>query len=77
MQVGISEVVYNQSYSMDDQVCLLDPCGDRTWAAETPKAAAILKEGGVQLRQFSPVGRPWAMTAHPELIQDTAVERSD
>ncbi|KAI9782666.1 MAG: Deoxycytidine monophosphate (dCMP) deaminase [Peltula sp. TS41687] len=39
VQVGISEVVYNQSYSMD------------------AKAAAILTEGGVKLRQFSLVRR--------------------
>ncbi|MCJ1227873.1 Deoxycytidine monophosphate (dCMP) deaminase [Toensbergia leucococca] len=36
IQVGISEVVYSQEYSMDE------------------KAAAIFKEGGVKLRQFSP-----------------------
>jgi len=35
-QVGISEVVYSQSYSMDGQT------------------AAVFKEAGVQLRQFSP-----------------------
>lgn len=36
-QVGISEVVYSQSYSMDGET------------------AAVFKEAGVQLRQFSPV----------------------
>ncbi|KAI9808734.1 MAG: hypothetical protein M1825_003886 [Sarcosagium campestre] len=35
-QVGISEVVYSQGYSMDDQT------------------AAVFKEGGVHLRQFTP-----------------------
>ncbi|KAL7276849.1 Deoxycytidine monophosphate (dCMP) deaminase [Rhizina undulata] len=38
VQVGISEVVYSQGYSMDT------------------KTAAVLKEGGVRLRQFSPDG---------------------
>ncbi|KAF3181923.1 Deoxycytidine monophosphate (dCMP) deaminase [Orbilia oligospora] len=36
-QVGISEVVYSQAYSMDN------------------KTADVLSEGGVKLRQFSPV----------------------
>ncbi|SLM35242.1 deoxycytidylate deaminase [Lasallia pustulata] len=36
-QVGISEVVYSQAYSMDR------------------KAAAVFAEGGIMLRQFSPV----------------------
>jgi dCMP deaminase len=39
-QVGISEVVYSQSYSMDGET------------------AAVFKEAGVQLRQFSPVCPP-------------------
>ncbi|KAF3939369.1 hypothetical protein ABW19_dt0207208 [Dactylella cylindrospora] len=37
VQVGISEVVYSQAYSMDN------------------KTAEVLSEGGVKLRQFSPV----------------------
>jgi len=36
-QVGISEVVYSQGYSMDTET------------------AAVFREAGVQLRQFSPV----------------------
>ncbi|KAF1983604.1 hypothetical protein K402DRAFT_338280 [Aulographum hederae CBS 113979] len=40
-QVGITEVVYDTSYSLD------------------PTAAAIFAEGGVKLRQFSPVGDPF------------------
>lgn len=35
-QVGISEVVYSQSYSMDDHT------------------AAVFKEAGINLRQFTP-----------------------
>ena len=38
VQVGISEVVYSQEYSMDN------------------RTATVLREGGVRLRQFVPVG---------------------
>ena len=54
-QVGISEVVYSQGYSMDQEVC---PGASHFWFARTvltSQTAAVFAEGGVRLRQFSPV----------------------
>jgi dCMP deaminase len=49
-QVGISEVVYSQSYSMDGET------------------AAVFKEAGVQLRQFSPVSAAHCSMAHSDYV---------
>ena len=53
VQVGISEVVYSQGYSMDKEVrCNESQC---LFRAKRLQTASILQEGGVTLRQFSPV----------------------
>lgn len=49
-QVGISEVVYSQSYSMDKET------------------AAVFREAGVKLRQFSPVSYPLTSITNSDSI---------
>src|ERR1700712_741141 len=57
-QVGISEVVYSQGYSMDGET------------------AAVFKEAGVRLRQFSPVSIPSCVADH-FVDLDTSSKRND
>lgn len=53
-QVGISEVVYSQGYSVDSAVSVAFGRFRRV-DADSGQTAAIFAEAGVRLRQFSPV----------------------
>ena len=55
VQVGISQVVYSQGYSMDQEVLYTNPT---TSNAEASQTAALLHEANVKLRQYSPVRTP-------------------
>lgn len=60
-QVGISEVVFNQTYSMDKEASFPRMCCLSNFQpANSLQTAAVFKEAGIHLRQFSPV-RFWVV----------------
>lgn len=60
VQVGVVEVVYSEGYSMDTEVGIPGLSGVLQAVAyaeiyRIAQTAAVLKQGGVKLRQYSPV----------------------